>query len=61
MNSIDLRQLPGASEVYLCHDEGYFPVLINPQGAEILAVSAGRCGACGYHGTIRCGALAGWR
>ena len=25
MNPIDLRELPGAFEVYLCHDEGYFP------------------------------------
>ena len=60
MNSIDLRELPGASEVYLCHDEGYFPVLINPQGQEILAVLRGWCGACGHNWTVGCGALAGW-
>ena len=61
MNSIDLRELPGASEVYLCHDEGYFPVLINPQGSRNPRCPTRRRGACGYNWTVGCGALAGWR
>ena len=52
MNSLDLRQLPAASEVYLCHDEGYFPVLINPQGEEILAVLRGGAGHVGITGRL---------
>ena len=52
MNALDLRQLPGASEVYLCHDEGYFPVLINPQGEEILAVLRGGAGHVGITGRL---------
>ena len=52
MNAFDLRQLPGASEVYLCHDEGYFPVLINPQGEEILAVLRGGAGHMGITGRL---------
>ena len=52
MNPLDLRQLPDASEVYLCHDEGYFPVLINPQGEEILAVLRGGAGHVGITGRL---------
>ena len=52
MNALDLRPLPGASEVYLCHDEGYFPVLINPQGEEILAVLRGGAGHVGITGRL---------
>ena len=52
MNALDLRQLPAASEVYLCHDEGYFPVLINPQGEEILAVLRGGAGHVGVTGRL---------
>ena len=52
MNALDLRQLPGASEVYLCHDEGYFPVLINPRGEEILAVLRGGAGHVGITGRL---------
>ena len=52
MNALDLRQLPAASEVYLCHDEGYFPVLINPQGEEILAVLRGGAGHVGITGRL---------
>ena len=52
MNALDLRQLPDASEVYLCHDEGYFPVLINPQGEEILAVLRGGAGHVGITGRL---------
>ena len=56
MNSLDLRQLSSASEVYLCRDEGYFPVLINPHGEEILAVlraGAGHVGVTGRLDAIR--------
>ena len=52
MNSLDLRQLPAASEVYLCHDEGYFPVIINPLGEEILAVLRGGAGHVGITGRL---------
>jgi hypothetical protein len=53
MNPLDLRQLPSAAEVYLCHDEGYFPVLINPRdGAEILAVVRGGAGHVGITGRL---------
>ena len=52
MNALDLRQLPAASEVYLCHDEGYFPVLINPQAEEILAVLRGGAGHVGITGRL---------
>ena len=52
MNAFDLRQLPAASEVYLCHDEGYFPVLINPRGQEILAVLRGGAGHVGITGRL---------
>ena len=52
MNVLDLRQLPGASEVYLCHDEGYFPVLINPQAEEVLAVLRGGAGHVGITGRL---------
>lgn len=52
MNALDLRQLPAATEVYLCHDEGYFPVLINPHGEEILAVLRGGAGHVGITGRL---------
>ena len=52
MNPVDLRELPSASEVYLCHDEGYFPVLINPQGEELLAVLRGGAGHVGITGRL---------
>lgn len=52
MNALDLRQLPAASEVYLCHDEGYFPVIINPQAEEILAVLRGGAGHVGITGRL---------
>ena len=52
MNALDLRKLPAASEVYLCHGEGYFPVLINPQGEEILAVLRGGAGHVGVTGRL---------
>ena len=52
MDALDLRQLPAASEVYLCHDEGYFPVIINPQAEEILAVLRGGAGHVGITGRL---------
>ena len=52
MNALDLRELPAASEVYLCHDEGYFPVIINPQAEEILAVLRGGAGHVGITGRL---------
>jgi len=52
MNSLDLRQLPSASEVYLCHDEGYFPVLINPHNEEILVVMRAGAGHVGIMGRL---------
>ena len=52
MNALDLRQLSAASEVYLCHDEGYFPVIINPQAEEILAVLRGGAGHVGLTGRL---------
>ena len=52
MVSADLRQLPSASEVYLCRDGGYFPVLLNPQGEEILAVVRSGAGHVGVTGRL---------
>ncbi len=56
MDLFDFRRLSSASEVTLCRDEGYFPVLINPQGEEILAVlraSAGHVGVTGRLDAVR--------
>ena len=52
MISVDLRQLPSAAEVYLCRDAGYFPVLINPSGQEILAVLRAGAGHVGITGRL---------
>lgn len=52
MDALDLRQLPAASEVYLCHDEGYFPVIISPQDEEILAILRGGAGHVGITGRL---------
>ncbi|MCZ6675743.1 MAG: sialidase family protein [Candidatus Poribacteria bacterium] len=52
MISVDLRQLPSAAEVYLCRDAGYFPVLINPRGQEILAVLRAGAGHVGITGRL---------
>jgi hypothetical protein len=52
MDSFDLRQLSSASEVYICRDEGYFPVLVNPQGEELLAVLRAGAGHVGVTGRL---------
>lgn len=52
MISFDLRKLPSSREVYLCRDEGYFPVLIAPRGEEILAVLRGGAGHVGIWGRL---------
>ncbi|MBI1924373.1 exo-alpha-sialidase, partial [Candidatus Poribacteria bacterium] len=52
MISLALRQLPSAFEVYLCRDEGYFPVLINPHGEDILAVVRAGAGHVGITGRL---------
>lgn len=52
MISLDLRKLPSSREVYICRDEGYFPVLINPRGEEVLAVLRGGAGHVGIWGRL---------
>jgi len=52
MTSLDLRQLPSSREVYLCRDEGYFPVLITPREEEVLAVLRGGAGHVGLWGRL---------
>jgi BNR repeat-like domain len=52
MISLDLRQLPTSRETVICRDQGYFPVLINPKGDEILAVLRGGSGHVGIHGRL---------
>ena len=52
MTTHALRQLPSSTEVYLCHDAGYFPVLINPKGEEILAVLRSGAGHVGITGRL---------
>ena len=52
MASLDLRALPASSEVYLCRDLGYFPVLVNPGDDEILAVVRGGAGHVGITGRL---------
>lgn len=52
MTSLDLRKLSSSSEVYLCRDEGYFPVLINPHGEEVLAVVRAGAGHVGITGRL---------
>ncbi len=52
MINLVLRHFGSSSEVYLCHDEGYFPVLINPQGEEILAIVRAGAGHIGITGRL---------
>ena len=52
MAALDLRALASSSEVYLCRDLGYFPVLVNPQDDEILAVVRGGAGHVGITGRL---------
>ncbi len=52
MDSIDFRRFPSASEVYLCKDFGYFPVLTHVRGEEILAVVRGGAGHVGVTGRL---------
>jgi hypothetical protein len=52
MNTIDCRRFPSATEVYLCRDGGYFPVLVNVRGEEILAVVRAGAGHVGVTGRL---------
>ena len=52
MNTIDFRRFPSASEVYLCRDRGYFPVLTSVGGDEILAVVRAGAGHVGVTGRL---------
>ena len=52
MKPLDLRSLPSSQEVVICRDEGYFPVLLNPAGEEILAVLRGGAGHLGITGRL---------
>ncbi len=52
MNTIDCRRFPSATEVYLCRDFGYFPVLVNVRGEEILAVVRAGAGHVGVTGRL---------
>lgn len=52
MATIDLRKFPSASEVYLCRDRGYFPVLANLGGEDVLAVIRAGAGHIGVTGRL---------
>ncbi len=52
MATIDFRRFPSASEVYLCRDCGYFPVLTHVGGEEILAVIRAGAGHVGVAGRL---------
>jgi len=52
MKPLDLRGLPSSQEVMICRDQGYFPVLVNPAGDEILAVLRGGAGHLGITGRL---------
>ena len=52
MSTIDIRRFPSATEVYLCRDFGYFPVLVNVRGEEILAVVRAGAGHVGVTGRL---------
>ena len=52
MDSIDFRRFPSASEVYLCRDRGYFPVLTNLGGEDVLAVIRAGAGHIGVTGRL---------
>ncbi|MBI2195286.1 MAG: exo-alpha-sialidase [Planctomycetes bacterium] len=49
---LDLRKLSSSSEVYLCRDEGYFPVLVSPADNQILAVVRAGAGHVGITGRL---------
>ena len=49
MATIDFRRFPSASEVYLCRDRGYFPVLASVRGEEVLAVIRAGAGHVGRY------------
>ena len=52
MATIDFRRFPSASEVYLCRDRGYFPVLTNVRGEDVLAVIRAGAGHVGVSGRL---------
>ncbi len=52
MNRIDFRRFPSASEVIICRDRGYFPVLTSVGGDEILAVVRAGAGHVGVTGRL---------
>ena len=52
MATIDFRRFPSASEVVLCRDRGYFPVLTNLGGEEVLAVIRAGAGHVGVTGRL---------
>ncbi|MDE2998757.1 MAG: sialidase family protein [Gemmatimonadota bacterium] len=52
MAAIDFRRFPSASEVYLCTDRGYFPVLTDLGGGEVLAVIRAGAGHVGITGRL---------
>lgn len=53
MKSFDLRQLSSSEEIYLCREEGYFPVLVNPEKEKIVAVVRGGAGHIGITGNLK--------
>ena len=52
MNTIDFRRFPSSSEVIICRDRGYFPVLASVGGEEILAVVRAGAGHVGVTGRL---------
>lgn len=52
MATIDFRHFPSASEVYLCRDRGYFPVLASVRGEEVLSVIRAGAGHVGVTGRL---------
>jgi hypothetical protein len=53
LNTIDLRKLNSSKEVTICTDEGYFPVLVNPEGEKVVAVVRGGAGHVGITGNLK--------
>lgn len=52
MISLDLRHLPESYEVELCHDQGYFPVVVGLRGDEVVAILRGGAGHIGIRGRL---------
>ena len=52
MGTLDLRSLQSSSEVYVCRDKGYFPVVVSTGEDEVLAVIRSGAGHVGLRGRL---------